>query len=69
MSHAKLDQFLPIAFPFGTGDVDYRRSPSVNEVECLQHCVRLFLPQLLEGQSLANLHMIHLFHHASSPGL
>jgi hypothetical protein len=37
VSHAKLSQLLPIAFPFGIGDVDCRRSPAVNEIECMQH--------------------------------
>ena len=34
---AKLAQLCPLAFPFGTGDINSKRRPAVNEVECLQH--------------------------------
>jgi hypothetical protein len=41
VSHTKSWQLLCIAFSFGTGDVDCKRSPAVNEVECLQYYLRL----------------------------
>jgi hypothetical protein len=58
-SHTKLGQLLPIAFPFATGDVDCRRAPYVNEVEWLQHYLRLSLPQFLEGQKVLVIHHIY----------
>ena len=59
VSHAKLSQLLPVAFPFGTGDVDSRRSPAVNEVECMKHYLRLSLPQFLEGQTILVIHHVY----------
>ncbi len=59
VSHAKLSQLLPIAFPFGTGDVDCRRSPAVNEIECMQHYLRLSLPQFQEGQTILVIHHVY----------
>jgi len=59
VSHAKLSQLLPIAFPFGTGDVNCRRSPAVNEIECMQHYLRLSLPQFQEGQTILVIHHVY----------
>ncbi len=59
VSHAKLSQLLPIAFPFGTGDVDCRRSPAVKEIECMQHYLRLSLPQFQEGQTVLVIHHVY----------
>ncbi len=47
VSHAMLSQICPLAFPFGTGDVECRRRPEVSEIECLQHYLKLSLPQFL----------------------
>ncbi len=55
-SYAKLSQLCPIAFPFGTGDVDCKRSPAVSEMDCLQHYLKLSLPQLQEGQTMLIIH-------------
>ncbi|MFM7984653.1 MAG: hypothetical protein ACKPKO_35550, partial [Candidatus Fonsibacter sp.] len=59
MSYAKLSQLLPVAFPFGTGDVDCKRSPAVNEIECLQHYLQLSLPQFQEGQTVLIIHHVY----------
>jgi hypothetical protein len=59
MNNAKVSQLCPIAFPFGTGDVDCKRSPKVTEVECLKHCLKLSLPQFQEGQTVLIIH--HIF--------
>ena len=59
MSYARLSQICPIAFPFGTGDVDCKRSPRVSEIECLQHYLRLSLPQFQEGQTVLIIHHIY----------
>ena len=64
ISYAKLSELCPIAFPFGTGDVDCKRSPAVSEVECLQHYLKLSLPQFLEGQTVLIIH--HLFQRRKS---
>jgi hypothetical protein len=64
VSFAMLSQLLPIAFPFGTGDVDCKRRPAVNEVECLQHYLRLSLPCFQEGQSILIIH--HMFQRRKS---
>jgi hypothetical protein len=59
ITHAKLSQLCPLAFPFGTGDVNIKRSPAVNEVECLQHYLKLSLPQFLEGQTILIIHHMY----------
>jgi len=64
ISYAKLSELCPIAFPFGTGDIDNVRSPPVSEVECLQHYLRLSLPQMLEGQTVLIIH--HFFQRRKS---
>jgi hypothetical protein len=45
VTHAKLSQICPLAFPFGSGDVGCKRRPAVTELECLQHYLQLSLPQ------------------------
>ena len=59
ITHAKLSQLCPLAFPFGTGDVNIKRSPAVNEIECLQHYLKLSLPQFLEGQTILIIHHMY----------
>jgi len=45
VTHAKLSQICPLAFPFGSGDVGCKRRPAVTEIECLRHYLQLSLPQ------------------------
>lgn len=59
VSHAKLSQICPIAFPFGTGDVDCHRKPFVSEIECFQHYMKLSLPQFQEAQTILIIHHIY----------
>ncbi len=59
VSHAMLSQICPLAFPFGTGDVECRRRPEVSEIECLQHYLKLSLPQFLEGQTVLVIHHMY----------
>jgi len=69
ISHAKLSQLCPLAFPFGTGDVDCKRKPAVTEVECLQHYLKLSLPQFLEGQTVLIIHHIFQRRHSFMTGI
>jgi hypothetical protein len=64
ISCAKLSQLCPIAFPFGTGDVDCKQSPAVSEVDCLRHYLKLSLPQFQEGQTVLIIH--HFFQRRKS---
>ena len=64
LSNASLSELCPVAFPFGTGDVSCKRSPKVNEVECLQHYLKLSLPQFQEGQTILIIH--HIFQRRKS---
>ena len=64
MNNAKISQLCPIAFPFGTGDVDCKRTPKVTEVECLKHYLKLSLPQFQEGQTVLIIH--HIFQRRKS---
>jgi hypothetical protein len=57
-------QNYPLAFPFGRGDVDCKQKPAVTEVECLQHYLKLSLPQFLEGQTVLIIH--HIFQRQNS---
>jgi len=59
VNQATLSQLCPIAFPFGTGDVNEKRKPSVSEIECLQHYLKLSLPQFQEGQFILIIHHIY----------
>jgi hypothetical protein len=66
VSHAKLSQLCPLAFPFGTGDVDVdcRRKPYVSDIECLQHYTKISLPQFQDGQTILIIH--HIYHRRKS---
>jgi hypothetical protein len=59
LSYAKLSQLCPIAFPFGTGDIDCKRTPKVTEIECLQHYLKVSLPYFQEGQTILIIHHVY----------
>ncbi len=59
VNQAALSQLCPVAFPFGTGDVNEKRKPNVSEVECLQHYLKISLPQFQEGQIILIIHHMY----------
>jgi len=64
VNQATLSQLCPIAFPFGTGDVNEKRKPLVSDIECYQHYLKISLPQFSEGQVVLIIH--HMFQRKKS---
>jgi hypothetical protein len=54
-----IENILPIAFPFGIGGPKMKRKVKVSHELCIQHYMRLSLPQFREGPTILVMNHIH----------